>query len=228
VYTASWELDPALMAADDFDREVSIEVWARVGLDPTLISPTLTLSLRPEDGLSFGASRPTDEWGQAGRVLTVPTAFAWRLARLGTLRLLVDPLRPRKWLLWLAGSVGAGTSGFFGVDYLLLLPTRQRASSRSAVPNDAGYPDFLTTTSEVSKTIRADLSALIAAPGKWGHPDHGLGGQLLELPPGNVDTLLKLSSLVPDDPSVNATTEQLAHTAGISLSVTPRYYAFRT
>lgn len=228
VYTASWEVDPALMVADDFDREVSIEVWARVGLDPTLISPTVTLSLRPEDGLSFGAARTTDEWGQTGRVLTVPTAFAWRTVRLGTVRLLVDPARPRKWLLWLAGSVGAGSSGFFGVDYLILVPARQRASSRSAVVNDAGYPDFLTTTSEVSKTIHADLSALIAAPGKWGHPDHGLGGQLLELPPGDGDMLLKLSSLVPDDPTVNATSEQLAHTAAMALSVTPRYYAFRT
>lgn len=228
VYTASWEVDPALMVADDFDCDVSSEVWARVGLDPTLVSPTLTLSLRPEDGLTFGAARYTEEWGSTGRVLSVPTAFAWRMVRLGTVRLLVDPARPRKWLLWLGGSVGAGTSGFFGIDYLTLLPVRQRACSRSGVANDAGYPDFLTTTSEISKTIRADLSALVAAPGKWGHPDHGLGGQLLELPPGNVDMLLKLSSLVPDDPTVNATSEQLAHTAGVALSVTPRYYAFRT
>jgi len=230
VYAASWELDPSLLLADDFDREVSIEVWADVVLSSTLISPTLTLSLRPEDGLSFGAARPTDEWGQAGKVLTVPSSGSAvkRFVRLGTLHLLVDPLRPRKWLLWLAGAVGAGSFGNFGIDYLVLVLSRQRACSRSGVADDSGYPDFLSTTAEVSKTIRSDLSALIAAPGKWGHPDHGLGGQLLELPPGNVDTLLKLSSLVPDDPTVSSASEQLSHTAGIALSVTPRYYAFRT
>lgn len=230
VYTASWLIDPSVLVADDFARDVSIEVWARVVMNATVISPTLTLSVRPEDGLTFGAARYTDEWGRTGKVLTVPTSGGWRFVRLGTLSMLVDRARPRKWLLWLDGSVGAGSSGVFGLDYLLLTPVRQRASSRSGVVDDAGYPDFLSTTSEASKTIRSDLSALIAAPGKWGHPDHGLGGQLLEFPAGDLDTVVKLSSQVPDnpDPAATSANEQLTHTAGIGLSVTPRYYAFRT
>ncbi len=230
VYTASWELDPSLLVADDFDREISIELWADVLLSSTLISPTLTLSLRPEDGLSFGAARYTDEWGQVGKALTVPSSGSAvkRFTRLGTLRLLVDPLRPRKWLMWLTGAVGAGSSGNFGVDYLLPVLARQRACSRSGVADDSGYPDFLSTVSEASKTIRSDLSALIAAPGKWGHPDHGLGGSLIELPTSNIDMVAKLSSLVPDDPTATSSSEQLSHTAGIGLSVTPRYFLART
>jgi hypothetical protein len=47
-----------------------------------------------------------------------------------------------------------------------------------------------------------------------------MGGELLEtLPPGNTDMLLKLSSLVPDDPTVDATSEQVSHTATVHVAV---------
>lgn len=229
VYTASWTVDPATLLAEDFTAEIAVEVWARVLIAPTIVTPTLTLSTRPEDGLSYGSARYTDEWGNIGRLLTVPTGGSeWRFTRLGTLRMLVDPLRPRKWLLWLAGTVGAGTSGQWGVDYLILVPGGSRACSPSGKPNDAGYPPFVSSTGETSKTIKNDLSALVAKPPQFGHPDHGLGGQLLELPPGESQLLVKLSSLVPDDPTANTTSEQLAHTATVHVAVTPRWQLVRS
>lgn len=230
VFTASWPVDPSLLEPDLFEDEVSVEVWVRVKLASTTVSPTFVVSLRPEDGIAFGAARYTDEWGSTGRILTKPSSgtAVYRFARLGTLRLRVDPLRPRKWMLWLSASVGIGTSGAFGVDYLILVPSRQRACSPSGVADDSGYPDFLSSTAETSKTIRSDLSAMTAAPAKWGHPDHGLGGQLIELPSGQIDVLCKLSSMVPDDPTSQATSEQLAHSIAVDMRVTPRWNLLRS
>lgn len=230
VFSASWEVDPSLLVPDEFEDEVSIEVWARVLLSSTSVSPTFVLSARPEDGLSFGAARYTDEWGQTGRILTKPSSGSglYRYTRLGTLRLRVDPRRPRKWLVWLGASVGIGSSGVFGLDYLKLVRSRQRACSPSGVVDDTGYPDFMSSTAQTSKTIRTDLSAMVASPPKWGHPDHGLAGQLIELPIGSVDVACKLSSLVPDDPTVNANTEQLAHTGTVEMNVTPCWHLLRS
>jgi hypothetical protein len=229
VYTASWSVDPSVMVPDAFSSDVAIEVWARVFTTPGVVTPNLTLSVRPEDGVAYGSARYTDEWGSGGKLITVPiTTGSWRMVRLGTLRMLVDPLRPRKWLLWLAGSVGAGTAGEFGLDYLIFVPATSRACSPSGKISDSSYPQFVASTAETAKTIRADLSAVVAKPPAYGHPDHGLGGQLIELPPGEVELLAKLSSLVPDDPTSNATTEQLAHSATVHIAVTPRWYLTRS
>jgi hypothetical protein len=229
VYTASWAVDPSLMVRDAFTTEIAIEVWARVMLSSTIVTPSLTLSARPEDGLSYGAARYTDEWGSAGKLLTPPSAGTqFRIVRLGTLRMLVDPLRPRRWLVWLAGSVGAGSSGEWGLDYLLPVPANARACSPSSKANDAGYPPFVASTAETSKTVKSDLSALVAKPPAYGHPDHGLSGQLIEIPAGEDELLVKLSSLVPDDPTSDATSEQLAHSATVHLAVTPRWYLARS
>jgi hypothetical protein len=231
VYTASYEVDPSLLAADAFQTEVAVEVFARVMMDSTIVTPTLTLSTRPQDGTNYGAARYTDEWGSAGKLLTVPASGTekFRMVRLGTLRMLVDATRPRVWLLWLAGAVGAGSSGAWGVDYLVLVPATQRACGPTSKANDSGYPQFVASTAETSKQVKADLSATTAKPPAYGHPDHGLGGQLIE-PPGGVENqlLVKLSSLVPDDPTSDATSEQLAHTATVHVAVTPRWQLLRS
>lgn len=230
VYSASWSVDPSLLSPDDFSSEVAVEVWARVMLASTIVSPNLVLSVRPEDGLSFGSARYTDEWGSAGKLLVTPSSGTgiWRMVRLGTIHMLVDRLRPRRWLVWLSGSVGATTSGAWGIDYLLLVPAAQRASSPVNKANDSTFPTFVASTAETSKTIKSNLSALVAKPPAYGHPDHGLGGQRIELPPGEVELLAKLSSLVPDDPTSSAATEQLSHSATVHVAVTPRWYLTRS
>ena len=230
VYQASYEVDPSLMVADAFTQEVAIEVFARVMMDSTIVTPSLTLSVRPADGLNYGAARYTDEWGSAGKLLTPPATGTekFRRVRLGTIRMLVDPLRPRKWLLWLEGEVGAGTSGAWGVDYLEPCPATARCCGPTSKANDSSYPKFIASTAETSKTIRRDLTAVVSKPPAFGHPDHGLGGQLLELPPGEAELLVALSSLVPDDPTEDATTEQLAYSATVHASVVPRWQFFRS
>jgi hypothetical protein len=96
--------------------------------------------------------------------------------------------------------------------------------------NDATFPAFVGYTTEVTKRIRADLSGTVAEPlgGTNEAASSGLGGSLLEFPTGDVETVVKLSSLVPDDPTSNTTDEQLAHSATVHLKITPRWHLARS
>jgi hypothetical protein len=129
--------------------------------------------------------------------------------------------------LWLAGSTAVGSTGTFGVDYLTPVLARSRALSPTAKVLDTTYPRFVVSTGETQKRVRADLSALVAQPPNAALRDHGLGGSLIEPPAGTVDWLVKLSSLAPDDPTVDSTTEQLNHSATVQLDVTPRSFLMR-
>jgi hypothetical protein len=226
---AEWDVDPATMVPDSFSGEIAVEVWAR-SITAEGAPVNLTLSARPQDGAGYGAPRFTDEWGSAGRALPEQSGFVvptWRLTRLGTLHLLVNPLAPRVWVLLVEATCGGAVD--LALDYLLIVPAKQRACSPSSKPHNESYPDFISNTAATVKTIKHDLSALIRKPEReFGHPDHGLGGQLLEFPSGETDLLVKLSSLVPDNLEVNGDIEQLAHEAAVTVVVTPRWFLTRT
>lgn len=225
--TAGWWIDPNLLVPDDYTMgELNVEVWARVLVDSAATSPKYTLSVRPEAGTSYGTERFTLEYGSAGKSVTKPSSStAARFVRLGTLPMLVDRVSPRRWKLWLAYShTGSATSG---IDYLVLVPSRQRAVSPSGKVNDTTYPKFTASTSETTRVIRSDLSGRTAKPPANPHPDTGLGGELIEIPYGAVDGLVKLSSLSPDDPTSDTTTEQLSHAATVHYAITPRWAMLR-
>jgi hypothetical protein len=224
--TALFAVDPSVMQSDEFTPgEVQIEVWARMLLSSTTVSPRMIVSLEPFTGTTFGASQYSAEFGSTGRLITVPTSLCFRFVKLGTLSMPVDAALPLKWNLKVAASWAAGSAGTFGLDYLVLVPARQRALSPSGKPNDASYPDFIASTAATTKTIRADLSGRVASGAGNPGRDAGLGGSLIELPPGNVDLIIKLASLVADDPTVDATSEQISHT-GVTgnVRVTPRVW----
>jgi len=224
---AVFPVDPSTMAADAFTHgTIDIEVWARVELASGVVSPKLTLSLEPNAGASFGASQYSQEHGSAGKLLTLPSSGTrFRLVRLGTLTMPVDPVTPLKWDVKVAGSWAGGSSGAFGLDYLVMVPVKQRACGKTGVANDSSYPKFIASTSDTTKTIRSDLSGLVgSAAGNKGR-DSGLGGAPIELPPGNVDLVVVLSSVVPDDPTVDTSSMQLSHTSTTgSLVITPRHW----
>jgi hypothetical protein len=231
LYQAGWRINPATMVPDSFSGELAVEVWGRVMLAPTLKTPTLVVSARSESESNYAASRYTDEFGSAGRTLTVPsTKTCFRMTRLGTLHLLIEPLRVQPWWLWVTGSVGAGSSGEWGINYLMLCPVMQRACSPTSKElAGPSYPKF-STRPYCLKTIRSDLSGWANFyGGSGGFPDTGLGGSLLELPPGNTNLLVKLSNLVPDDPTITGTpattSDALAFTsAKVEVTVTPRWF----
>ena len=226
--SAVFPVDPSTMAADAFTRgTIDIEVWARVELASGVVSPKLTLSLEPNAGSSFGASQYSQEYGSAGKLLTLPSSGTrFRLVRLGTLTMPVDPVSPLKWNVKVAASWASASSGSFGLDYLVMVPVKQRACGKTGVANDSAYPKFISSTSDTTKTIRGqDLSGLVgSAAGNQGR-DSGLGGSPIELPPGNVDLVVVLSSVVPDDPTVDTSSMQLSHTSTTgALVITPRYW----
>lgn len=228
-YKAAWSLDPnALVDDPDMPGEMRLEIWARVEMSSTVVTPRLIASLAPASA-SVGAKTYTAEYGSAGKVLTTPsssTCFRW--VRAGTITL------PRTtagtagtypaMTLEIEAVLGPGTSGSFGLDYAVSVPIKHRACLESGVPNDSSFGKFARVTTEVTKTIRSDLAGLVAVPPAGATFDNGLGGELLELAPGDNDLLVKLSSLVPDDPTSDATTEQLAHSATIHMAITPRWH----
>lgn len=228
--SASWTVDPSVMQPDEFTKATTdVEVWARVELASTVVSPKLTLSLEPNAGSSFGGSQYSAEFGSAGKLLTLPSSGTrFRFVRLGTLTMPVDTVTPLKWDVKVAASWAVGSTGSFGLDYLCLVPSRSRAVSKSGVANDSAYPDFISSTSDTTKTVRWDLSGLVASAAGNAGMDSGLGGTPIELPPGDVNLFVKLSSLVADDPTSDATTEQKEHTGVTgSVLVQPRYWVAR-
>jgi hypothetical protein len=225
--TARIAVDPSVMQPDEFTpSEYQCEVWARVLLQNTHVSPRFTLSLEPFTGTTFGGEQFSAEFGSSGRLLTLPSgANAMRFVKLGTLSLPVDAALPLKHQLKVVASWAVGSTGQLALDYLVLVPSRQRALSPSGKPNDAAYPDFIGSTAATTKTIRPDLSGRVASGAGNPGRDSGLGGSLIELPVGNVDLLVKLSSLVADDPTVDGTIEQISHTGVTgSIRVTPRVW----
>ena len=206
--------------------------WVALVVSPLSVVMTRSSPLPfSASGTSFGPTKYTAEYGSGGKILAKPSSGAkFRMVRLGTLTFLVDRQRPVRWKVKLAGSYAAGSTGSFGIDYLILAPARQRACGPTGKALDATYPKFVQSTSETSKTVKSDLSGRVKNPGsysKFEHPDAGLGGSLLELPAAATDLAVKLSSLVPDDPSSDTTNEQLAHTAAVHLSIIPRYHLAR-
>lgn len=227
---AMWFIDPALLAADEFTlQELDVEVFAKVDLASTLVSPKLNISCRPEAGTNFGQERFTGEWQSGGRLLTKPSAGSvFRTVRLGILTLVCDPDRPVRWKLRAAASWAVGSTGNYGLDELYLVPVRKRAANPTGIANGSSYPKFVASTAETTKTVRSDLSGLAAKPPANPFPDSGLDGMTqLELPPGNVDVLVKLASTVPDDPTSDTTSEQKEHSGTVHVSVWPRVHLLR-
>ena len=227
-YTLVWSLDPSAIFDDPGSPgEMRIELWARMELSSTLVTPRLIASIEPATA-SIGAKVYTAEHGSTGKILTVPSSgTVYRLVRVGTItvpRTIANASGTYPALkLQLEGVLGTGTSGTFGCDNVIAVPIRRRACLESGVPNDSTFGKFARVTTEVTKTIRSDLVGLVAAPPAGANFDNGLGGELLEFYPGDNDLLVKLSSLVPDDPTSDTTTEQLAHSATVRAKVTPRW-----
>lgn len=231
-FVGSWYVDPNLLTADDFSAgEIDVEFLLRYRLNNRLLTPYAILSARPEWGLGFGAERFTAEYGSVGKLLATPNSAVdvSRITRLGTLTFPVDASRPARWKVFLTSTLGAGSTSTYEWDYLVCAPVRKRACGATGKPNDSGYPDFVSTTAETTRTVTSDLRGLVAKPPFPAQPTGGaMGGSPIELAPGSTDVEVKLSSLVPDDPTVDATTEQLVQPATVHFVVRPRGYLVRS
>lgn len=233
--TLIYFIDPNTLTPDDYTQgEIDIEVFLREAWFTSLTNMRVTLSAQPEGGSTLGPERFTREFGNVGKLIQTATAKVNRQHRLGTLPLVVDPANPQRWRLKLALSVTGGATPTWDFDHLTLTATRTRTAWPTAKANDiasaaAAYPSFVpydggwTTTSTMSKILRSDGSALVAAPGGYAYPDYG-PGRPIELPDHDADLVVKLSTRVPDDPTSDSTDEATATiTASCHCAITPRY-----
>lgn len=227
----SAEIDPATLIPDDHrQEEIDIEVWARFEIASSLTGLTIRTSVYPSLFGDYSLSRYAHEWGTSGKTPTMPSSGTrFRFMRLGTLTVPVRRVGgPVGWYLEIAPTTTGGT-GVLGLDYVIVVPVNARALSPTNKALNTSYPRFLPAGVTSNKTVRSDLSGLIGIPGGSGNQTtaNGLGGSPLELPVGNVDMLVKLSSLVPDDPTSDTTSETLAHTATVTVSPIPRFQYLR-
>lgn len=227
---AAWVIDSGTLAPDDFtEAEIDLEIWGRFLLSTTLVTPTVITSIRPfETGL--GTTRYTHEWGSAGKPMAIANASAiYRPYRLGTITVPADAVCSVPMKLFVNATTGIGSTGSFGLDYLWIVPLRARALSPTGRILNTAYPKWITTANQVSKTIYNDLSgAIMPARDVRPHPDHGLGGSLLEFPPGDVALFVKLSDVVPDDPTGASVDEALSFQGTVAIDLTPRSRLMRS
>jgi hypothetical protein len=230
-----WYIDPTLLTADDFaGDEVQVEVWAKATFLTGLTSVVATLYHLPERASGTAPDpRYTAEFGSAGRSLMTPTPDGnRRLYRLGTLTFSVDRDNPQRRLLHLdikAGGIGTGSSS---LDGLILFPARRRAAQASGKAADNTYPSFqpmLSTLPLMTKIVKPDLSGLLVMADANPGPSCGLGGSLLEVPPGNLEVCVRPSAGVPDSPTVSVYDGQVESYAnvGVHFGMTPRWQLAR-
>ena len=210
-------------------RNVELEIFARVYVPTTLVSPRIVASFYTDGGA--GSSVFTREWGAAGRPISVPSSSGYRLTRVGTVSLPLSTAQlavESKWVLKLDMSWAAGSSGTVGLDWIALVPAGQRACSPTGEPLDSAYPRFMPSgTNAATKTVTPDLAGMLTTSGATNAADTGLGGSVIEVPPGNVDMLVLLSEQVPDEPSSGNLNGKEWTGTTMSLSVIPRYFLVR-
>lgn len=237
-FSAQWMIDPGTLTPRDYsEAEQLIEVWARVELVSTLTTPRIITSAQSEDGNSFAAARYDIENGSAGLVPVLPsTGTVWRFMRLGVVPVLIDPdARRRRVALTVQITVGAAVAAGVGIDYLVLVDPAARVATPTGVGYVAGtYPDFYPTNGETTRRVRSDLVSLLGRPPRGLVRSGGVIGSLVQIPVPNADMLVKLSRLIPNDPSSIATTEDGSSinspsyaNVAVSVNPTPRYLVIR-
>lgn len=235
---AAWTIDPSLLEQDDFTQyELDVEVFARLELSSTLVSPKAVLSAVPLDGVTYGAARYSNEWGSGGQLLTKPSSgTVFRRVRLGTITLYVDPRSPTRWYLKLLITSVVGSTGTIGLDDLELAPVASRAvTGPTGVALDASYPRLANTAGlEITRLFRADGSGFTSPLPRPGlreagrFPDIGMSREL-ELPGGgDAEALINVSSLVPSDPTSDASSEVEDINGTVHFAVIPRVHLARS
>lgn len=221
----SFTVNTTRIPHDPFSGELMVEVWGRFENNSAITDARAVL--RSGHSVSYA---PSPEFGEAGCPIPRPTSgTVFRMVRLGTVVLASD-------FPFIAVDFSWSTaSGYIGLDYLIAIPVAQRAVGATAKPLDASYPALFPTGASGThqKAILPDLSGKIgagtlAAAALPPFPHTGLGGCPMEIPPGDVDLLVALSSLVPDDPTVDASSETSGY-AGVAITaiVQPRWFLAR-
>jgi hypothetical protein len=222
-YRPHYFIDPEGLDLDPFSDSVSVEVFARLHLPTTIVSPRVLLSAIPSDGTNVGNAIYADEWGSIGKAIAVPSGANFRVVKMGTLTFRVDRNRPTRWLFQPTISWAAGSSGTAYLDAFYFLPVTRRAASPTG-KSLTGYPVLFKSSAASKKRIASDLSGAWqpSASAPW-MPDVGLGGAPLEPEPGDQRVFVAaLTNGNPDMPELTGLGGTLPdHT--LHFAITPRW-----
>lgn len=230
---AALTIDPN--SVDNRGAANTVEVWGRIWTGTAVSTVTATAYYTPFHTTSDVTY--TVEHGVNGRSITIPDANVWRLHRIGTLMLPERRGDSSRAVLHMniayTGGVAAGTA-VPRLDNILLVNPARRAVTATGYPAEGNAFIPSSTGVDMKKVIASDLSTTSglheSTDDKGGlYRSAGIGGRLLEIPPGNVDVVVDLSGLVPDQEAAatETTSDELAVTATVHFAVTPRWAVLR-
>lgn len=228
---------PHLFTPDDYSGdEVDVAVFARVELASTQTSLNCAISIASERGTSFGARR-YGNFRIAGRLLKLPSSgTVFRPFYLGTITIKVDRQRPRREWLRLSFTNSGAATGTVGLDYLIVVPVRNVARSRSGTAASI-IPSFISSTAETTKSIGIGSNGMVAhslAGGVVEHsnggsvtPDDGLLGSPIILPKDGAELLVWPSDVHVDATDSVATGMAKTFSGSLQVAVQPRHELMR-
>jgi hypothetical protein len=211
-----------------FGDEIQLEVWGRVAVVTAPVR--MVASLLPEAVSVAGtAQRYTSEFGAAGKLLQpVGTVASLRTVRIGTLTAAVNRANPMRYRIRCEFSPATSTYPAVRFEEVYIVQPSRRMVGPSGRVNNESYPAFLQSTA-ARKVIKSDLSGESGTYEQTGNfPDHGLGGEPMELDPGASNwVFVKTSDGVPDDPNFTNVPEIGTAQVGMVFDVTPRWHLAR-
>lgn len=222
-------IDPNIVDPDDFTGNVSIELWVRLYSAGGLTSLNSIVFGAPALTSTQGILRYGAEDGSDGKLLNTQAGFKWH--RLDILTFPVDKVNGTPWILTVEFTFGNASTGAFGLDSLVLVPSRARVTSPTSKINNVSYPKLIPSGSWNMRFL-SDVRTQITDQRSMIHaPSAGVSGSPITLPGRSFPRFLFVTSgAVPDDPDPLATTEATAVNAQqffVVPRVTPRYYLVR-
>jgi hypothetical protein len=219
---AEYLVDPLLFAAPDFAGDtIDVVVYASGTIDEGIARPMLRASAVHEHDPNGYARSYTREFGKTGRYLfpyttavSIPSGVdpqrAGFTTRLGTLTL---PRRSGRVILQLSPGWGSGAPAGtkFGLDQIVIAPAWAVASSPTgkSYGGTIAYPTFAPkvfdwgpggNTRSTERRVSPDGAVLTIVDTGGEYPYGTIGGEPMEVEPGDVDLLAWSYADVPDNP----------------------------
>lgn len=229
--TAGFYLDATLLGADDYsDGEAAIEVWAKIRADSNVTAPKILAWVNPGRRISTspqsGGFRYSAEFGSTYQDV-INTGSNFGTQRLGTFMLDAQQIGQGSTLV-VSMSWTGGTNDVW-LEHVILTPARSRCLSPTGKDSsEVDYPAWIyANDSQTEKRVESDLSASVGSGDGRLARDHGLGGSLIEIPPGEFVVCPILEEGDPDDDEGH-TSALHGWTYTFAADVTPRWHYLRT
>jgi len=218
---------PHLFTPDDFTSgEVDVTVYARAEVNTDQDDLSCVISVIPEGGTDYGSVKYSENYDAGKAMLNPDSGTAFRVYKLGTVTLNIDRNNPLRKKLRMEFVNDLGT-GLFGLDYIMLVPSRSMASSRTGALSST-VPEFVKTTAEVTKIVKSGLSVLTVNRGSTVSKSPVFDSSLLlnriEIPGDDTEFLIAPFSEVVDMKDISAASVAKNHNCSVWFDIEPKVY----